>query len=74
MNEEVMWLGDIEPDTIAKGNQRYWFVIDSENGWWAGREKQWVEENSELIEAWYLRTREDMHLRVYLYDPTRNSP
>jgi hypothetical protein len=71
MDEEVMWLGDIKPDIITTGNKRYWFVIDSENGWWSGREKQWAEENSEFVEAWYLRTREDMHLRIYLYDPGR---
>lgn len=71
--EEVTWLGDIDVDTITRGNKRYWFVIDSENGWWSGKEKRWVEEHSELVEAWYLRTRENMHLRVYLFDPERSS-
>lgn len=73
LQEDVLWLGDIEPETITQGNHRYWFVIDSENGWWSGREKRWVEANADLLEAWYLRTRENMHLRVYLYDPARRA-
>jgi hypothetical protein len=73
MGETVMWLGDIEPDVIDGGSRRYWFVIDSENGWWVTPQKMWVEENSRLVEAWYLRTREDLHLRVYLYDPNQNT-
>jgi hypothetical protein len=72
-NEEVIWLRDMEPDTITTGSQRFWFVIDSENAWWSSNEKQWVEKSSELVEAWYLRTRENMHLRVYLFDPERSS-
>jgi 4-amino-4-deoxy-L-arabinose transferase-like glycosyltransferase len=70
--QEVIWLGDIEPAVITQGSQRFWFVLDSENSWWSGREKQWVEENCQLVEAWYLRMREDMHLRVYVCDPARS--
>jgi hypothetical protein len=73
MNEDVMALGDIEPDVISSGNTKFWFVLDSENSWWSDKEKQWVEESSDLIEAWHLRTKENMYLRVYLYDPARHA-
>ena len=71
--EDIMPLADIDPIAIRDGTQRYWFVIDSENGWWSGAQKQWVETNSSLVEAWYLRTRENMHIRVYFYDPANPS-
>lgn len=70
--ETVIGLGDIEPDKIAAGDQQYWFVVDSENGWWAGEKKQWVETHSDLVYFSYLRVRENIHLQVHRYDP--NNP
>jgi hypothetical protein len=74
LNEEVMWLNEIDPKSITTSNKNYWFVIDSENGWWATPQKEWVEDHGQLIQVWYLRTKEDMHLRVYYFDPAESEP
>jgi hypothetical protein len=68
---EIVALRDIDPAAIVSGSTRYWFIIDAENGWWAGRQKLWVEEHAQLMEMTYLRVREYMHLRIYVYDPAR---
>lgn len=69
--EEIVELAEIDPDKMASGSARYWFLIDSENGAWAPRRRRWVEANAVLIEERFLRTHENMHLRIYLYDPAR---
>jgi mannosyltransferase len=71
MGEEVLALEDIEPMAIVTGQSRYWFVIDSQHSWWAGRQKTWVEQNCTLLEFQYLRVRETFDLRIYLCDPAR---
>jgi hypothetical protein len=71
--EQVLALGDIEPGTILSGKDRYWFVIDSQHSWWAGRQKIWVEENCTLLEFQYLRVRETFDLSIYVCDPDRRS-
>jgi len=65
----VLPLGDIEPDTILAGKQKYWFVIDSQHSWWSGKQKIWVEENCVLLGFQYLRVRETFDLSIYLCDP-----
>ena len=73
LGDTVLPLAAIEPAAIQSGDARYWFVIDSENGWWASRQKRWVEENGTLLEVMFLRVRENIHLRIYLYDPGAQS-
>jgi 4-amino-4-deoxy-L-arabinose transferase-like glycosyltransferase len=59
----------IDPEMVLNNSNRFWFVVDSETIWTNGEMKSWIEENAELIEVKYLRTPEDISLRVYRYDP-----
>jgi 4-amino-4-deoxy-L-arabinose transferase-like glycosyltransferase len=74
LKEDIISWEEIDPKTVEESGKRYWFVLDSETIWTNGRMKAWVEQNSELVEVKYLRTPEDLYLRVYLYDPMINSP
>jgi mannosyltransferase len=65
----VIGLSDIDISSIATESHKYWFVLDSENAWWTPREKQWVENHAILLDVYYLRVRENINLRVYVYDP-----
>lgn len=56
---------------VIDDGRRTWFVLDSETVWGDLQKKQWIEQNAELIEVFYLRTPEDNSIRVYLYDPLR---
>jgi mannosyltransferase len=68
--QPVVSVAAIDPKSVAAGDRRYWFVIDSEAIWFApGTTKSWIETNATLKEMRYLRTREALNLRVYLYDP-----
>jgi 4-amino-4-deoxy-L-arabinose transferase-like glycosyltransferase len=67
--EEVAWLGDVDPQQLSMDGRRYWFVVDSEHSWWSPDQKRWVEDNSELVDVTYLRVRENINLRIYLFDP-----
>jgi hypothetical protein len=71
--EEVVPLGDIEPDTILTSEHRHWFVIDSQHSWWSGRQKLWVEENCTLLGFQYLRVRKTSDLSIYRCDPLKRS-
>jgi mannosyltransferase len=67
---EIQRLNDIEPETLANGQRRVWFVVDSEAVWFApGYKKQWMEKNAELLFVWYLRMREQIDMKVYRYEP-----
>jgi hypothetical protein len=66
---KIVPLEDIQPDIILEGRKRFWFVIDSELGWFFAKEAQWVEENTQLIDFQYLRVKEPINLRIYLYTP-----
>jgi len=72
--KEVLWLGDIDFDTVKGFENRHWFVIDSENGWWSPTQKLWVENNAILIDELYLRVRESMNIRIYLYSSDEQNP
>jgi mannosyltransferase len=71
---EVVWLGDIDPEAVTNYENRYWFVIDSQNGWFSPDQKSWVESNAILIEELYLRVRETMNIRIYLYSHDEQNP
>jgi mannosyltransferase len=71
---EVSWLGDIDLDSVKEPETRHWFVIDSENGWWSPTQKLWVENNAILIDELYLRVRENMNIRIYLYSQDEQNP
>lgn len=66
---EILSLNEIVPAELESGDRRVWFVVDSEAVWFAGRNKQWMEENAELLFVWYLRMREQIDMKVYRYDP-----
>lgn len=68
----VSWV-DIDPDTVVQGGERFWFVTDSETVWANSEMKRWVEDKAQLIDVLYLRTPDDLSLRIYLYDPVRES-
>jgi mannosyltransferase len=64
---------DVDLQSILASHKRYWFVLDSETIWTNGEVKIWLESNAELIDVWYLRRPENNFLRVYLFDPVRNT-
>ena len=64
---------DVDLEDILTSDKRYWFVLDSETIWTNGEVKTWLEGNAELIDVWYLRRPENNFLRVYFFDPARNT-
>jgi mannosyltransferase len=60
----------------AQGN-RVWIVLDSE-GVWSGSNAafnlNWVEQNAHMLTFTYLRVKEQMNLRILLFDPSRPLP
>ena len=72
--QDVVWLGEINPQEIENSNNRYWFVLDSENSWFSSKNKFWVEEHADLLELYFLRVRENMHLRIYFYSGEYQNP
>ena len=63
---------EIDPGTVVERGQRFWFVVDSEGIWSAQPNmKHWIETNSQLVDIQYLRVREQINLRIYLYDPNQ---
>jgi uncharacterized membrane protein len=73
VDQEIIPWRDIDPETVVRSGRRFWFVLDSETIWGNTEMKWWVEQNAELVDVKYLRLPDDFYLRVYLYDPTRNT-
>ena len=69
LGEEGLDWQNVNPEMILNSSNRFWFVLDSETVFSNEAMKLWLDENAELIEVKYLRTPEDLYLRVYLYDP-----
>jgi mannosyltransferase len=69
-NEAVLDLSQITVDELAALEQTVWFVVDS-HGIWAipPANKEWLEDNAELLFVWYLRVREQIDLKAYRYEP-----
>ena len=69
-NETVIDLSQISVTDLAALEQTVWFVVDS-HGIWAipPANKEWLEENAELLFVWYLRVREQIDLKTYRYEP-----
>jgi mannosyltransferase len=74
LGQNVLWLGDVNPQTISNEGRRYWFILDSENSWFSADQKYWVETNADLLEFFYLRVREEINIKVYLYTPEYDNP
>jgi hypothetical protein len=74
LGEEVQPMKNIDPNQVLQTEKRFWFVTDSESVWVTGPIHMWVIENAGLINIWYLRTPENINLRLYLYDPAREKP
>jgi mannosyltransferase len=64
---------DVDLKSMLASHKRYWFIVDSETIWTNGEVKTWLEGNADLIDVWYLRRPENNFLRVYLFDPARNT-
>lgn len=64
---------DLDLETMLASDERYWFVLDSETIWTNAEVKTWLESNAELIDVWYLRRPENNFIRVYFFDPARNT-
>jgi mannosyltransferase len=74
VDQDVVWLGDLNTKPISSEGKRYWFVLDSENSWFSPEQKKWVERNADLLEIYYLRVREEINLKIYLYTPGYENP
>jgi hypothetical protein len=64
---EVEQLADFDTATVDSAN-RYWFVVDSEGIGHVPRRAAWVEQHAELVDFRYLRTWENISLRIYLLE------
>jgi mannosyltransferase len=71
---EVVALEDFNYQDFSQGSNRVWFVLDSENSWFAGEQKKWVEENADLVEFFYLRVRERINIKIYFYNQSYINP
>jgi hypothetical protein len=75
LGQDALDLTDLDLDEQARwaelAGSRIWFLIDSEGAGSTSLEKlRWVEERSELVDFTYIRVREKMILRIYLFEPT----
>jgi hypothetical protein len=71
---EIQDLDDIDPAALAGGRRNVWFVVDTESIWFSPLDKkQWMEANAELLFVRYLRTREQLNMKVYHYAPAGNA-
>jgi mannosyltransferase len=69
-NEPIIDLKEIPAAELAALDQTAWFVVDSHGIWAVPPEnKEWLENNAELLFVWYLRVREQIDLKVYRYEP-----
>jgi mannosyltransferase len=71
---DVTWLGDLKINELTNDGTRYWFVIDSENGWFSPVQKKWVEDNATLLDVLYLRVRENINIKIFKYSGGSNPP
>jgi hypothetical protein len=70
LTEAVLDLRDMNISEVTQSENRAWFLVDSEGlGHTNPNNAEWMRQNSQLVDMWYLRVRESMHLRIYLYDP-----
>lgn len=69
LDRDVLVWRNLQPNDLITGENRTWFVIDSDYVYSNGEMKEWVEKNGELIEVLYLRTTDEISLRIYYYDP-----
>jgi hypothetical protein len=46
LGEEVIPINSMDPEAIAEGGTRVWFVIDEATGWVAPALREWIDKNS----------------------------
>jgi mannosyltransferase len=68
-DREIIFWGDLSPDSVVNSGKRFWFILDNEIVWGNMRMKDWMERNAELIDILYLRREDDAHIKIYFYDP-----
>jgi len=74
LDEEVHDLKDVNIKEITQSETRAWFLVDSEGlGHTNPKNAEWMLQNSQLIDVLYLRVRENIHLRIYQYNPDRQN-
>jgi hypothetical protein len=64
---------EVDVPELIEQKQRVWFIIDSETEY-GNVSRDWVVSNTQLMEVRYLRTQEDLSMRLYLYDPSFDHP
>ena len=72
LGEDVVDWKDFDPDLKEDLDKRIWFIIDSEGVWHGSKadlKQDWLEENAQLLQFWYLRVREQINLRIFMFDP-----
>lgn len=74
LDAEIVPWENVQVETIIESDRRHWFVVDYETVWGNIPLKNWLEAQGQLVEVFYLRQPEDdYYLRIYLYDPVKNS-
>jgi 4-amino-4-deoxy-L-arabinose transferase-like glycosyltransferase len=74
LDREFIQYEDINISTLLNSGKRYWFVIDSETIWANPEVVSFLESDARLIDIRYLRTPDDLFLRIYFFDPTQPVP
>jgi hypothetical protein len=70
LDESVTDLRFLSPEALEDIEERTWFVVDSEGlGHASPGAREWLEGSGELVEFYYLRVKENINLRIYVYDP-----
>jgi mannosyltransferase len=69
LGQAVLPWSKVTRGDVEDSGHRYWFFLDSETIWQNSTMKDWVERHAELIDVRYLRTVEDISMRIYRYDP-----
>ncbi len=67
LDEDVHFMGDVEPESIVQDRRQAWFV---DNGWINPKTMKWIQANSELTGVYDVHTPlERFTMRVYRYTP-----
>lgn len=72
--QDIVEMATLNLDLLIDEKKAAWFVVDSEAIWYAPQSTtNWMEQNARLLFVWYLRTREQIDLKVYYYQPLLDS-
>jgi hypothetical protein len=74
LRPDVTYINGVSSDTLESSSRRIWFVIDEATSPVNPHTKEWILQNTELIQVreTYLPGK-NLSIYIYLYDPVRKS-